>query len=94
MRIAKCITPLQLVLTGSKGSVAIGLGWEGDLDQVVGEQVIAARPDPEDATKTLPEKRVPVTIADMLGHHLSDDHFTVSAPPKKKGPAAAAATKE
>lgn len=36
MRIAKCTSDLQLHLMGNEASVAIGLGWEGDLDQVIG----------------------------------------------------------
>ena len=36
MRIAKCLKPLQLHLMGNQSSVAIGEGWEGDLDQVIG----------------------------------------------------------
>ncbi len=90
MRNATCINQLQIVLTGSKGSVAIGKGWQGDLDQVLGEQVIAAKRDPEDDTKILePERRVPVTVAEMLGDHLNDTNFTVAPPPNLKGPAKA-----
>jgi len=35
MRIAKCIRPLTLNVVGNLTSVAIGEGWQGDLDQVV-----------------------------------------------------------
>jgi len=36
MRHAKCIKPLVLHVLGNQASVAIGLGWQGDLDQVIG----------------------------------------------------------
>lgn len=36
MRIAKCTSDLKLNLMGNETSVAIGAGWEGDLDQVIG----------------------------------------------------------
>lgn len=36
MRIAKCTSDLKLNLLGNETSVAIGAGWEGDLDQVIG----------------------------------------------------------
>lgn len=38
MRIMKCIAPLSLQLLGNGGqpSVSIGLGWQGDVDQVIG----------------------------------------------------------
>ena len=36
MRHAKCTGDLKLHLLGNQASVAIGLGWEGDLDQVIG----------------------------------------------------------
>lgn len=89
MRIATCINSLQLTLTGVKGSVSIGKGWTGDVDQVLGEQAIRAKVDPEDPTKVLePERRVDVTIADMLGHHFTEANFTVAAPPTVKGPKA------
>lgn len=36
MRHAKCTKPLVLHVMGNQTSVTIGLGWEGDLDQVIG----------------------------------------------------------
>lgn len=36
MRIAKCVGDLHLHLMGNQASVTIGLGWHGDLDQVIG----------------------------------------------------------
>lgn len=87
MRIAKCINGLQITVTGSKGSVSIGKGWEGDLDRVLGVQVIPEKRDPEDESRIVePERRIDVTIADMLGDHLNDANFTVAPPPNLKGP--------
>lgn len=73
MRIAKCTSDLHLHLMGNQSSVAIGAGWEGDLDQVIGLT-----------------DRGPMTVADALGHHLTDQNFTVAPPATKKGPAALA----
>lgn len=38
MRIVKCIAPLNITVTcpGHGPSVTVGLGWQGDLDQVLG----------------------------------------------------------
>lgn len=36
MRHATCKRPLVLHVLGTHASVAIGLGWQGDLDQVIG----------------------------------------------------------
>jgi hypothetical protein len=36
MRIAECRSDLKLQLMGNQSSVAIGKGWKGDLDQVIG----------------------------------------------------------
>jgi hypothetical protein len=75
MRIKKCITPLVLQVLGNAGhpSVAIGLGWQGDVDQVIGMT-----------------DRGPMTLADGLGHHLTDANFEDVNPPK---PAKSAAVK-
>ena len=89
MRIATCVNDLKIVLNGSKGSRAIGKGWQGDLDEVLGEQVIpAGRVDPDDPKKEKvleAEKRIPVTIADMLGDHLNDTNFKVEPKSGKAG---------
>jgi hypothetical protein len=37
MRIAKCVKDLHITVLGNQGSVSIGLGWTGDLDQVIGQ---------------------------------------------------------
>lgn len=76
MRIAKCIRPLQVNLLGNRSSVAIGEGWQGDLDQVIGEST----------------DRGPMTIADALGPHLNDSNFEIAAPAKSSAKASPAAT--
>lgn len=70
MRIAQCIKPLRLNLLGSKSSVAISEGWRGDLDQVIG----------------VDGKGVPVTVANALGHHLTDDNFRIEPAGDKSRP--------
>lgn len=77
MRIAKCITPLQIVAMGRDRSVAIGLGWEGDLDQELGRG----------------DDGKPLTIADALGHHLNDHNFAIAPIATRKGPAASPVSK-
>jgi hypothetical protein len=38
MRIKKCIAPINVTVLGNGGgpSLQIGLGWQGDVDQVIG----------------------------------------------------------
>jgi hypothetical protein len=79
-RHAKCVANVDLVVVGTmrdgtQNQVRITKNWEGDLDRVIGETVTAARPDPTDETKMLPEKIVPVTVLDGLG-----DRFVVGEP--------------
>jgi len=74
MRIATCTSNLQIHLMGNEASVAIGAGWEGDLDQVIGRT-----------------NRGPMTVADALGHHLTDQNFTIAPLATRKGPAASPA---
>jgi hypothetical protein len=60
MRIKKCVKPLSITVLGNGGgpSIHIGLGWQGDVDQVIGST-----------------DRGPVTVADGLGHFLTDGNF-------------------
>jgi hypothetical protein len=95
-RQAKCVANLDVNVVGTmrdgtQRSVRIGPGWEGDLDQVVGETVTPAKRDPDDDTKILePEKIVPVTLLEALGDRYNlDVHFEV-AKAKKPQPAPAA----
>ena len=37
MRIATCKGPITVSILGTRDAVSIGQGWQGDLDQVVGE---------------------------------------------------------
>lgn len=36
MRIAKCVAPIQVHVTGNRAGVMVTQGWQGDLDQVIG----------------------------------------------------------
>lgn len=77
MRSATCQRG-QFTVMGSIRAVAIGPGWQGDLDQVVGETVEA------DGT------RHPVTLAEALGDTLVAAHFEIASPPRTSRRAAEA----
>lgn len=68
MRIATCIAPLVLQVRGNKSSVAIGEGWHGDLDQVIG----------------IDDNGKPWTIAMSLGHHFTPANFRLEPTDTKK----------
>lgn len=67
MRIATCIAPLKLHCSGNKTSVAIGEGWTGDLDHVVG----------------VDGNGKPTTVADCLGDKLMPANFRLEPPARK-----------
>jgi hypothetical protein len=65
MRLAECLADLHLTLLGNLDSVSITKGWTGDLDQVIGQTIEG-------------DVKKPCTIADHLGHHLTEENFHLS----------------
>lgn len=83
-RHAKCIADLKLEVRGSKWAGSIGKGWQGDLDQVIGEREVKAELN-EDGTEKTPAKTVDVSLADALGKYLTEEHFEFTAAAARRG---------
>lgn len=79
MRRARCIgLTAPIVILGSRESLTLVAGWEGDLDLIVGER--AAERD-ADGQVIVPARTE--TLADHLGPHLQ--HFEILAPEVASG---------
>lgn len=81
MRLATCQRG-HFTVMGSIRAVAIAPGWQGDLDQVVGETV---ETDAEGATT-----RHPLTLGEAIGETLVAAHFEIASPPRTSRRAAEA----